>query len=65
MSDAQFEEWARIWKGFQQDLVSRSPRGQLHFAAESGHFIQIDQPELVNVTYRDGDTDRKFPGPLD
>jgi len=30
-----------------QDLASRSPCGQLRVAEHSGHFIQLDQPQLV------------------
>jgi pimeloyl-ACP methyl ester carboxylesterase len=43
----------RIWAELQEDLSKRSPRGELRVAEQSGHFIQIDQPELVVQAIRD------------
>ena len=37
----------RLWRELQTDLASLIPTGRLVVAEESGHFIQIDQPELV------------------
>lgn len=53
MTEEQFAEWDRIWRGFQEDLAKRSPRGEFRLAARSGHFIQRDQPELVIEAIRD------------
>jgi len=50
------DQWAaadRLWRGLQEDLAKRSPRGQLRVAERSGHFIQLDQPELVIRAVRD------------
>ena len=47
MTEEQFAAWDRIWRGFQEDLAKRSTHGELRIAEESGHFIQLDQPELV------------------
>lgn len=53
MTEEQFAEWDRIWKGFQEDLARRSPNGELRLAGESGHFIQRDQPKVVIQAIRD------------
>ena len=53
MSEEQFAEWDRIWKGFQGDLAKRSTHGEFRLAEKSGHFIQRDQPELVIQAIRD------------
>lgn len=53
MSEEQFAEWDRIWKGFQEDLAKRSTHGEFRLAEKSGHFIQRDQPELVIQAIRD------------
>lgn len=36
-----------------KDLASRSSHGQFRLAERSGHFIQIDQPELVSKSIRE------------
>lgn len=41
------QAWREQWMRFQQDLVSLSPQGKQIIAAESGHFIQDQQPEIV------------------
>jgi pimeloyl-ACP methyl ester carboxylesterase len=51
--DTQALAWERIWKELQQDLANRSPRGQLRVAGDSGHFIQLDQPDMVIQAIRD------------
>ena len=53
MSEEQFAEWDRIWRGFQEDLAKRSTHGEFRIAEQSGHFIQRDQPELVIQAIRD------------
>lgn len=53
MTEEQFAAWDRIWRGFQEDLAKRSTHGELRVAEESGHFIQLDQPELVIQAIRD------------
>jgi pimeloyl-ACP methyl ester carboxylesterase len=53
MTEQQFAEWDRIWRGFQEDLAKRSTHGEFRLAEKSGHFIQRDQPELVVQAIRD------------
>ncbi len=53
MSEEQFAEWDRIWKGLQEDLAKRSTHGEFRLAEKSGHFIQRDQPALVIHAIRD------------
>ena len=53
MTEAQFAEWDRIWRGFQEDLAKRSTHGEFRVAKQSGHFIQRDQPDLVIQGIRD------------
>lgn len=47
MSEEQFRAWDLEWKAMQEDLVARSPRGELRLASASGHFIQRDEPAMV------------------
>jgi pimeloyl-ACP methyl ester carboxylesterase len=50
------DQWAaadRLWRGLQEDLAKRSPQGQFRLAERSGHFIQLDQPEIVIQAVRD------------
>ena len=53
MTEEQFAAWDRIWRGFQEDLAKRSTRGEFRLAEASGHFIQLDQPDLVIQAIRD------------
>jgi pimeloyl-ACP methyl ester carboxylesterase len=53
MTEQQFADWDRIWRGLQEDLAKRSTHGQFRLAEKSGHFIQRDQPELVVQAIRD------------
>ena len=53
MSEEQFAAWDRSWREFQQDLADRSSHGEFRLAEKSGHFIQLDQPELVVQAIRD------------
>jgi pimeloyl-ACP methyl ester carboxylesterase len=52
-TEAVYEAYDRAWTAFQEDLAKRSPRGELRVAEQSGHMIQIDQPELVVQAIRD------------
>lgn len=38
---------AQVWSELQKELASQTPTGQQIIAAESGHGIHFDQPELV------------------
>ncbi len=49
----QFVAWDRIWRGFQEDLAKRSKHGQFRLAEQSGHFIQLEQLDLVIQAIRD------------
>lgn len=53
MTEEQFAAWDRIWRGFQEDLAKRSTHGEFRLAEASGHFIQLDQPDLVIQAIRD------------
>jgi len=53
MTEQQSIAFARIWRDLQEDLAARSPKGQLRIAEKSGHFIQLDQPEMVIQAIRD------------
>jgi pimeloyl-ACP methyl ester carboxylesterase len=43
MSDERFQQWASL----QLDLTKLSPNSQHVIAENSGHFVQLDRPELV------------------
>jgi pimeloyl-ACP methyl ester carboxylesterase len=45
--NAKSSRFEAMYVALDQDLASRSPHGQLRVAQHSGHFIQIDQPQLV------------------
>ncbi len=45
--------WYRIWNDLQHDLATRSPQGQYRLAEKSGHFVHIDQPDLVIQAIRE------------
>ena len=53
LTDEQSIAFARVWRELQEDLGKRSPKGQLRVAEKSGHFIQLDQPEIVIQAIRD------------
>jgi pimeloyl-ACP methyl ester carboxylesterase len=44
MTDDENKEW---WQELQTELAALSPQGELVLAETSGHYIQLDQPELV------------------
>ncbi len=46
-SIAQNQEANTVWRELQIGQVSESPQGELVIAPGSGHFIQLDQPDLV------------------
>jgi pimeloyl-ACP methyl ester carboxylesterase len=43
----------RIWRELQKDLAKRSTHGEFRVAEQSGHYIHVDQPELVLQAIRD------------
>lgn len=45
--NAKSSQFEAMYVALDQDLASRSPRGQLRLAEHSDHFIQIEQPQLV------------------
>lgn len=47
------KSWRRQWMVFQQELAALSPQGTQVVASESGHAIQIDQPQIVIDAIRD------------
>lgn len=53
MTEEQFAAWDRIWRAFQEDLAKRSTHGEFRLAEASGHFIQLNQPDLVIQAIRD------------
>jgi pimeloyl-ACP methyl ester carboxylesterase len=42
----------RVWRELQAELAARSSRGTLIVANQSGHYIQLDDPELVVTAIR-------------
>jgi pimeloyl-ACP methyl ester carboxylesterase len=53
LSDETNAAFARIWNDLQHDLATRSPKGQYRLAEQSGHFVHVDQPELVIQAIRE------------
>jgi pimeloyl-ACP methyl ester carboxylesterase len=47
ISDAQAREMRAIWDLLQQELAALSSRGRHLIARDSGHLIQLEQPQLV------------------
>jgi pimeloyl-ACP methyl ester carboxylesterase len=45
-------EVERIWRELQAELAGRSSRGRLVVAERSGHYIQLEQPDLVVAAIR-------------
>jgi pimeloyl-ACP methyl ester carboxylesterase len=41
------EEYTQWWHTLQTELAALSPQGELIVADQSGHYIQLDQPDLV------------------
>ena len=53
LTEEQFAKWDLIWEAMQKDLATHSPKGQYRRATNSGHFINLDEPELVVQAIRD------------
>jgi len=53
LTEEQFAKWDQIWGEMQKDLATYSPKGQYRRATNSGHFINLDEPELVVQAIRD------------
>lgn len=53
LSEEQFAKWDQIWAAMQKDLATHSRKGQYRRATNSGHFINVDEPELVVQAIRD------------
>jgi pimeloyl-ACP methyl ester carboxylesterase len=53
MTEEQWAAWDRTWRELQEDLAKRSTHGEFRLAGQSGHFIQLDQPEVVIQAIRD------------
>ena len=47
LTEEQFAKWDQIWAAMQHDLATHSPKGEYRRAAKSGHFIVLDEPELI------------------
>ncbi|MEZ4869520.1 MAG: alpha/beta hydrolase [Caldilineaceae bacterium] len=41
------EEMAQVWQQLQAELATRSPQGKQVAVAESGHYIHLEQPQVV------------------
>jgi pimeloyl-ACP methyl ester carboxylesterase len=46
-------EVERLWRALQAELARRSTRGRLVVAERSGHYIQLDEPDLVVAAVRE------------
>lgn len=53
ITEVEFQAIEKIWQDLQIDMTTRSPKGELRRATRSGHFIQLDQPEMVIQAIRD------------
>lgn len=47
LSPAIIQQYEQVWQQLQRELTRLSPRGKQIIASHSGHFIQLDQPQLV------------------
>lgn len=47
MTDGEYEETKKTWDQMQRDLASRSKCGHFRIAEKSGHYIHLDQPDVV------------------
>jgi len=52
-SDPMNQQSEVVFRALQQDLASRSKYGELRTAQSSGHYIQVDQPDLVTQSVQD------------
>ena len=46
-ADALVAEMAQVWQQLQAELAMRSPQGKQVAVAESGHYIHLEQPQVV------------------
>jgi pimeloyl-ACP methyl ester carboxylesterase len=53
LTAAQDAGFKTVWRALQEDLAKRSPKTRFMIAKNSGHFIQLDEPELVIQAIRD------------
>jgi pimeloyl-ACP methyl ester carboxylesterase len=47
MSDTENQQFEQTWKSMQSELVALSSNGRQVIARDSGHYIQLEQPQLV------------------
>jgi pimeloyl-ACP methyl ester carboxylesterase len=47
VSPDDWQQWEQTWLELQSELVAQSSSGKLVVAEQSGHYIQLDQPDLV------------------
>ena len=47
LSDAVLQQQERVWNELQGQLAALSPNGHRLIAGKSGHYVQLDQPDLV------------------
>ena len=50
---AKSPQFEKMWVDLDEDLARRSKYGQVRVAEKSGHFIQLDQPDLVITAIHD------------
>lgn len=49
-SRKQGEQFNTIWEELQKDMLSLSTKSELVFAKDSGHYIPLEQPDLITTT---------------
>jgi len=47
LSEAQNQQMSQAWKGMQAELATQSSNSKQIFAKQSGHYIQLEQPQRV------------------
>jgi pimeloyl-ACP methyl ester carboxylesterase len=47
LSPEVIQQYDQVWRQLQKELTGLSPQGRQIIASQSGHFIQLDQPQLV------------------
>ncbi|MEZ4735039.1 MAG: hypothetical protein R3E79_48710 [Caldilineaceae bacterium] len=47
VSPAAVAEMAQVWQQLQAELATRSPQGQQVVVTKSGHYIHLEQPQIV------------------
>ena len=53
LSEEDNREFEQTWQQMQSELTAQSSRGKRIDAEKSGHYIQLDQPELVIESIRE------------